>query len=335
MYNYAISCMHSHALDTFIREASALPEKPIVSADNMMLFMKFRSAICEMNFVMAQLITVYQLIELLDKKEFKYIVGNIHRIINSLVKHRNFLGLVRDAVSRKSVDPAVKAACSYEINRADQRCAYIRASALEENIRLTPINEYIEIVGEKSLLSPLKEIASSKEAMKDLQCNDKLSAFAKHIFDTVTEAGKENLYKQRLFSYVEKRDKEVKAYKDEKRAEKNKQLADIAYAGMNKFHDLLSNAFYCRSGCEEIGISSSNALHAMSSLENRYIILRCDLSPAGRYRFRYVSKNGSAISQFSQAPKFQTHEEAVFLVSRLTKLDQNQGKCFSIYQIGN
>lgn len=336
MYNYDISRMNDRVIRKFIDDADKAsdPDRSAVTKANMMFLMQLRAVILDYNFFMAQLITIQLILSKISRKDFHYLICNTSRIVKSLLTQRNLFSMMRNAASSMVVDPSTKSAFSYMINRANSRCKYLRETVIPDNLSLTPIKEYIEIVGDDSFLSAISKFAKDTKGLLDFQNSGGLDMFADDILETVNKAGKGDVFRERISAYNNKRVQQDSSVKTEEFERKSKEKEELAYAGMRKFHSLLNRAIHSRQSCVEIGFMPTNIGRTISKLMNTYIILRCSVNNAGAYCFHYITRAENVTYNFAQARKFLTFNEAEDCVNRLSSMHANRGKCFSVYQIG-
>ena len=98
---------------------------------------------------------------------------------------------------------------------------YLRDTVFPANISLTPIPDYLEIRGYKTIREDMLSYFGTYEHIMNASKNGRIEEYTKNIFRIVTESGRGNDYQARLSEYVQM-DKARKArFDQEKKAEKN------------------------------------------------------------------------------------------------------------------
>ena len=111
----------------------------------------------EFNRVIMELLVIINVLTRLRQTELYYIVANARRIIQSLARQRNKGYVIKKALAivkpKDDVMPEIRRFIAVSRRRMD----YIRQTIIPENLDLTPIKEYVKLIGAESFASAVYE----------------------------------------------------------------------------------------------------------------------------------------------------------------------------------
>ena len=272
----------------------------------------------QMGILICELIVIRALLIEQTVNDLKYIANNINRITFSLVRQRKLLQLIRKCYEVTKPDEKEEKAIALFVKDIRTRLDYLRKNSIPSNIELTPLKEYIDILGgEFEFTQELRrEFMNRREEMFDEDGNnvyEPMREYANRVVMVVTEKGMIELYRKRLDEYlaIEKAREEKK--KQEIRKEKIDFEHNEAVQGMNLFTKALYSCLRSHKENEKIGVYDRSYLKkGGTGLRrcNEYIVLNCRLNKKGELEYRYVDKLGHCVKPFIQATHHSDYEEA-------------------------
>lgn len=288
--------------------------------DDFGIYIELRDIKKAANICMTEMLFVKRVIIRLEINELRWISNNFERITKSLHKQKELVSAVRKAFScykpKKEEAEAIKGL----IKDIKKRIDYINAVPIPENIKLTPIQEYIELMGSESFIREFRTEFQTGRDIYESQENGKMDEYISGMMDTLIKAGKAEVYKERLERYIQITKQREEAAKAEKAAEKKAKALNEAQNGILLFREHFFKGVRTLEGSEKIGMSA-RTLHAQLKKGSRgkFCIICCGFYN-DKITYRYVKKDGSLVKSFMSVGLYKTLPEAKKVISALTKL---------------
>lgn len=314
MYNYEISEKNRRILSDYIDKSvrgrkNAIRAHGTVRERKMPKLSKVLCDFCSeridaMYSLISCLIALSQILSHMDKR-YQYICNRLSVSISSLQKQAKYLGCVRSAIEWDDPDDAQLKAVKLCILGVDRRLDYLEEDILVENIKMTPVNAYLNITGQ-TFRSALESEFPTKEELYD---KEKVYAFADKILAVVKEAGRENEHEEELKKLTVRDDKKHDEAEKRKMEALKKGKDDADYA-LGTF----IGAF--QSGMSQIKTNKKIHLYndVIRDRINQYgrdcfVVLIAYKSKSGLV-YRYMKDDGGMSTSFRNANIFLDKEEA-------------------------
>lgn len=321
-------------LDMYLRKYDKTKQNPIrrMTSEDTRTLVDLNDLQHEFNMLMTELFTVKDVVKAMGDRRLAYVVSNLFRVINSLMKHRDKVRVVRYAWCAIRPEEDEEQGVKTFIRQSRERIRYIGETVLEENAKLTPLTEYLEVRG-KTLKEDIYGFFGSRSAMYGATRgeNDLMDKYVGHILTVLEESGKKTLYQERLERYVRQRDERMEAIRAEKQAEKNAVLQKALRDGMDVFRSRFNCAVFNLKDDGSIGVSLMS-IEGMIRRHGRnaYVILRTSVHN-GKIYFRYMKDGGNYTRSFAGAKAYRTEGEAEKERERLQK--KEPWKLFEVIKI--
>lgn len=214
---------------------------------------------------------------------------NIEIVVNSLSKQRELMWTTIRAYEQCKPEPETLKAINQLLIDVTKRQTYIRDTVLMANVGLTPVKEYIDIVGEKDFISDLRKHFPE---LKDVFDESRFERYICLVVYTVDKHGKLDDYKPRLAAYLEseKRIAEAKQKEQEERKRKEEEAEHaVSEELMNYFRNRLIHCINRGMNDDRIGFAYRTFEGAVRTYgRERYIVLVAYFGH-GSARYRYLS----------------------------------------------
>lgn len=283
------------------------------------------------NGCITEMLLVKRIINKLEVPELFWVSQNFERMIKSMIKQRNFVAAVCASFMGLKPDNEELKAIRYQKKKLDNRIQFIHAVPIPENIELTPLKEYIEIIGADKLTDELKKEFPTGADMYTANIDGRLDAYVDSILDRVRAEGKENNYKDRLMKYVNTEKDRQEKKKQERLEEKLAYEESEAKNGIDLFQQLFFKGIRTLDGCEKIGMgkrSVNNVLYR--GHRGDFLVLVCGLS-RNKLIYRYLKDNGTLAEYFGGAGFYKTIGEAESKMR--TAMEAYPGKAFAVVAV--
>ena len=247
-----------------------------------------RRTLKAMNLLITECIAICGVFNATGNKEIKYLENNMHRIINSVRGQRDFLAAVKLSFMSVKPEPGVYKEVKATATKCKTRMKYLRETVLPANIDLTPIPDYMEIRGYKTMREDMLSYFGTYEHIMNASKNGRIEEYAKNIFRIVTEAGRGNDFQVRLSEYVQM-DKARKAkFNQEKQAEKNARIKRDSEAGLDRFCSKFYQCVLSLSGNDSIGVSALTMQKKIDAHGREACVILCSYPYGDHMMNRYV-----------------------------------------------
>lgn len=290
----------------------------------------------DFNVLTTELFCTLAILRTLENADMEYIIVNLRRIVNSLVKQRNKIFLVRKALSTYAPEPEEFTDIKYFRKACDERIRFLRVTVLPENLKLTPIAEYLQIIGKDSMREVLLDRFKTGHALYAMNSGEdpeSLNAFVSEILQTVSDAGRLNEYEIRLKEYIDIVDSRRQKKAEEDAARKLQENLKIAQDEMLNFQRLFHNAVFKWKSCEKIHMGK----RTIESRINRYgrgiFFILCCYVARGRVVYRYIGSSLRLGIGFATAHVYKEEADAKDDLETLRKA--NPDKVFEIIEFSH
>ena len=154
-------------LHEYIKQAFAPEEKTVrkMSPEEFKTVLELREVKKAVNLCMTEMVFTKAVIYKLKINDLMWVMNNFCRIISSLGKQKEFLNAVSAAYSYRKPDADEKKAVEKVIADILKRIEYLNKVPIPENIRLTPIQDYMDLLGADTFI---REVKTVFPASKDL-----------------------------------------------------------------------------------------------------------------------------------------------------------------------
>ena len=262
------------------------------------------------NLCMTEMMFVKEVIKRLNITDLYWVVMNFERIIHSVYRQRNMAHAVFAAVSHTQPSDEEKKSIHYFISSFEKRISYINEVPIPENIKLTPIQDYMDIVGASNFLEEIRTLLPTGKDIFDARTNGTMDNLISHMMQTLSDAGKDRLYKKRLDEYVDIIRKRAEKDRAERLEERNRKRKSESENGIAVFKELFCKCVRNMNSEKKINLSE-NAIrsHLNAGHRGMLCILSCGYIN-GKYSYKYVSDDQRLINRFGDVSLFGTIDEA-------------------------
>ena len=301
-HNYMNTVLHKY-LD---RAEKNRPIERGLSSGDADIVIDLRLVRTKMRALMAECIAMKTILERVSP-DLKQIAGNMEVMCWSLNKQKELLGATILALKSTEPDQKERESIAYLVVSVKNRINWVR-KIINENITLTPVKEYLEIVGSSSLF---QDLHSYFPDYKMFQNAESIAEYAEHILSVVQVNGKDNEYAARLDTYLAARNHREDRVKKEKTQQKEKAINDehdVAERFLFAFSNRLHYCINSETEDPKIGYFLRSAQGKIIKLHGMAIVLRVAFIK-GQPRYTYLSGDGQWTSHFASA-KIMDKEEA-------------------------
>lgn len=279
--------------------------------DELIVVSNLSDTIHKMNLCITELVLIRYVISYLGIKDLAWVKNNIQRIICSLQKQRDLVCSTRHAFSAIKPNEEESQAIKGLTKDVNDRICFLNSIPIPENIRLMPIHDYLELVGEDSFVKEVKKWFPTYHDIIVSEQNGSMNKYVSYIMKTLESVGKADAYKARLSGYVcaaRQRNEKIIA---EKKEERENNAKNDALNGMLLFKDLFFRSIRELSGNEKIGTSGKGIRAVLNQGARGKMIVLCCYSFKHEFVFRYMNNDGTMARKFGRTIGFyETYEDA-------------------------
>lgn len=282
-----------------------------LSPEEFGMLMEIRATVKDMTFIRTQIIFITQVIRSREIRELDWIVQNFFRITGSLKKQQELLKAMSASFSRVKPDDREMGGIRQAIRHAKERIAFLDNTVIPENITLTPIKDYVDIIGLDGYRNELRAWFPTSKALFDSQFDESMDKYIAHVFDTLAQTGSKETYRERLDHYIRIAEERKARDKAEKDAERLALALSESENGMSLFRDLFFKGIRNLETIDKIGLSKQ-AIHQHMAQGHRgkFCVLCCGYYQ-GHLSFRYMTKGGDRNPTFAGCGIYETFPDAV------------------------
>lgn len=263
------------------------------------------------NLCMTEMIFTKAVIYKLKINDLIWVMNNFGRIISSLGKQKDLLYAVRASFSYCKPDADEMKAIKKLSEDIRKRIDYLNKVPVPENIRLTPIQDYMDLLGADTFIREVKTVFPASKDLYQAQKNGEIEKYITDMLDTLEQAGKADLYKERLGAYVSMVQKRKEKAEAEKEAEQFEIAKNEAENGIDLFRELFFKGIRNIQGVEKIGLAKTAITHHLiHGHRGKFCILCCGLAKNGKLMYRYMKKSGEASKSFQGCALYNDLAEA-------------------------
>lgn len=301
----------SYALHQFINKEHE-KKRPVrqLDAKELELYHKLRWAKKDANICITEMLLITRIVKRLNEKDLMWVFNNFQRMVSSVKKQRDLISAASAAfMGLKPNDEelaAIKKLC-FDFQR---RVQYLNTIPIPENIKLTPLQEYIDLIGKDRFIDDLRREFPTGFDMYDSVHNGKLEAYISEIMLMLHNSGKDELYRERLAKYVEIANAQKEKAKLEKEEERLAMRKNEAENGIDLFMQLFFKGVKTTQGCSKIGLGEQSLQRAISAGHRGDFVVLCCGFGNGKLYYRYLRDNGDLGNTFGVAGKYKQKNEA-------------------------
>lgn len=286
-----------------------------LSDDDLRILAELRTEKKNTGICITEIIFIKKVVLCINSSELHWITNNLERISKSLCKQRDLIKAVSKSIMICEPNNNERKTITKFIADLRKRVDYLRTVPLSENIKLTPIQDYIDLVGKEKYIDELKTEFPDAKAMIEGTAN--LDAYIKKIMLILEKADKHELYKERLNKYIEAEKARKEKQRGELEAEKKAYAKNEAQNGILFFVEQFYKGIKTLKGSGKIGLTEK-AIHYQLSKGNRgkFIVLCCGYS-RGRITYKYMLESGKDSPSFMNAYTFNTINDANIYIRKI------------------
>lgn len=263
------------------------------------------------NLCMTEMIFTKTVIQRLKINDLMWVVNNFGRIIMSLGKQKELIKAVSAAYFYRKPDEDELKAVEKFLEDIRKRVDYLNRIPVPENIRLTPIQDYMDLLGADTFTREVKAVFPTSKDLYQAQKNGEVDKYISDMMDTLEQAGKAEAYKDRLKIYVDLAQKRKEKIKSEKEAEWTVLAISEAKNGIDLFRELFFKGIRNIQTVDKIGLTKTAiSHHLINGHRGKFCILCCGLSKNGKLIYRYMKQSGEASKSFQNCTLYDDLPEA-------------------------
>lgn len=308
------------------------------SVDDLALTHDLMRKYYDMNILVTEILAINRVLKRLDDQKIYAMTNNLYRVMNSLARQRDKVFVCKCAVQSLRPEPYEVEYLQQIMRDTDKRIQFIRGTILPENLELTPIKEYLELTGAKSLADDIYEKIGNRKELVEIVAragdpDGRVDRYVAQVLETVRKAGKETAYQERIAGWYE-RSERIKAEKTaEEKAERDARNLKDAEAYMRYFRSEFNRCIRTLDGNESVGISRIS-LEKMLNKNGRnvWVVIRCYMY-GGNPVYRYYKGGGVWKKMMFGAKVFTDEEEATEVVRRYA--EEYRGQVFDVMKMGH
>lgn len=313
---YDKSTNNHYTLKRYIkRSITEKNEKNNFGREEMALYMDIRNAIKKESILITEMITLRQMIDKFQRKELYYIINNIQRIVLSLRKQRMFVVVVKIAFETTKPKKEEWDAVADLVKSIDHRIEYLNSVPIPENLMLTPMWEYIQILGGmENFHKDVYKVYQNYKSMIDDRYEgwEMTEDYVNNIMSVVKEHNLDTVYLERLNKYIQKDQEAREKRKKEQETERIQKEKNDTMHAINDFSKAFRKCLIGLQGNEQIHVGSRAIEQRLGRHDrNCAVILCCYINQKKRMSYSYVTNNeGYTHCKFSAAKTYKSIEEA-------------------------
>lgn len=276
-------------LKNYIQRAEDMPERKLDGQEAELFFELKRTV--NSGYRCGKMIGCYIVLINRLPENFDIIRNNLSTARRSIEKQAGLLYSCKTAFSKAKPDGKETDALKRSITRFDRRQEWIKKTVIEAATDLTPIKEYIKIVGEKRFDNELRDMINNRADTEEAE----LFAFA--IIETVNKNGMGDEYKDRFIRYTKRWNEIENIREEEKNAEKKKKAErnrDDCETLTHKCTSVLTRKIETLSRYEPLGFTTVGRERILKEGNGESHIVVLGMIIDGSFRFRYLGKDGRA-----------------------------------------
>lgn len=260
----------------------------------------------EMGILIAEILTIVAVLRFFTDPNLRFVIRNLDAMVGSLKKQRDLASRIR--MTYLSLKPNEREHRDIEITltRFEKRISYLRSMVIPSNLKMTPLNDYLEINGRLEMRDDIHDWLGDIYDIIETNESGEVSFYAEHIINTLSQAGRQDSYKELLSKYAEEREGSEK----DKKASKQAMDYEKATEGLMHFCSLFNDAKFNIKNNDSINFSI-NMLEQMIAKHgiDCYFVLCCGIYRA-KPVYRYLGDGDQLVNVFSRAHAFRSEAAA-------------------------
>lgn len=290
----------------------------------------------DLNALCAEVFTIIHVMEHMENKDLFYVSRNLFRVVNSLRKQRELAFSVQRAFSTFKPQPDELKGIVVFISDCRKRIRFLKETILPDNMKMTPIHEYLVIVGSPDVSTDLyKRFKTRSEMYRVTTSEDKtdLNSYINDIFSTVEKAGKLHEYEDRLNEYIklsDERDRKIEADKQERKRQTERRVAED---GMLVFQRRFNNVSFELRSDDRIRMGIECVRRRINQYGRNCFFILCCYTYAGKPLFRYVGNGLELYPYFYSGHVYMNEDEANADMEKL--IGMHPDKVFEVVELSH
>ena len=261
----------------------------------------------DMNSLLTQLITIRTLITAIDNQSLLAVKGNICRMVDSIMKQRDKIYATKATFAVICPTPFESKAIEDLIAKSKQRIEFLEQTIIPENLRLTPIYDYLQIKNMTFKEEIKSRFVTQSELIEAMHDKEILSAYIAEILDTTAQIPNANAYQTRLSDYLSARDKRNNTLSDqyEQRDAEIKRI-NILKDYMTTFQSAIYSSVYSLRENILIGIKDKGLRSFINANGRDASMLLCCYMYGNKPVCKYVTTDGKLTEHLTHRCSFKT-----------------------------
>ena len=300
-------------IERYLTRAQAREDRTVrkMNPEECTIVFEYREIEKAINLCATEMIFTKTFIYRMNINDLMYVANNFGRIISSLLKQKSLIKAIRAAFTYCKPDEDERKAIERVLKEIRERIDFLNKIPVPENIRLTPIQDYMDLLGADTFIREIKTVFPTSKDLYQAQKNGDIDEYVSGMMDTLKQAGKEEAYKERLAVYVNMIQKRKEKAEAEKEAERLAVSVSESKNGIDLFRELFFKGIRNIQTVEKIGLSKSAiAHHLIHGHRGKFCILCCGLGRNGQLIYRYMKKSGEASKSFQGCALYNDLPEA-------------------------
>lgn len=291
-----------------------------LDSDEINICMDLRRVKKSANVCMTELCFVKEVIKRLNINDIYYVVMNFERIIHSVYRQRNFMHALFCAISQTKPSEEEKNAIKSSISKFYKRIAFINEVPIQENIKLTPIQDYLDIVGATNFMEEIREIMPTGKEIFESITNGSMDSIISNMMTTLKNEGKDELYKARLAEYTKMVRVRHEKEKEERSKERTAKAKNEAENGIGLFKELFCRGIRNLKTEKLIHLEERTIrVHVNAGHRGKFCILCCGYKN-GKIIYRYVLDDQRLGKFFANVSLYETINDANEAITSLLRV---------------
>lgn len=267
----------------------------------------------QINLLIMQLSAISSIIDAIDKTEMYAVKCNVWRIIQSLTHQRDKMRATKAAFATIAPNNGELTAIKDMTRSITKRIQFLETVIIPENLKLTPIYDYLEIQNRTFAEELRIRFPNYIELIDTLQHNkNALAEYIHEILTTTEQAGHKDDYKERLIQYNHaKAQKDMSAVEQQELREKENRRISILKDYMQNFQSAFYESLRNIKPNPIIGINTEIGLRKAINIYGKgsYVVLCCSVYH-DRPHYQYVRANLLLSPHISDHTVFKTKTDA-------------------------
>ena len=266
-----------------------------------------------MNLLVLEAIAITDVFKATGVNEIAYLANNMFSIVNSVRKQRDLVIAAKKTFMSVEPDKDEYTSLKREMSKIKTRMKYLRETVFPANFALTPIQDYLEIRGIRTMREDLLAHFGTNIGIFDASRNGGIQEYTKEIFRVVEEAGRQDNYRERLSKYVAMDTARREKYERIKKAEEISRKKNDAEACLNVFCRAFNSSVRTFSSSAKYHIMGNKVMSTVSKYGRDACVILCSYTFGNYSVCRYIDIQGEQVKSFNNAHIFRPADASAML----------------------